>query len=88
MAAHTHAVEGAGMANPSGNHEALLAPEALDRKPSPDRHGMRIRTTGRAWGGFDTLGFRLSADIPKAEILELDHPSTQGAKLRAWSLTP
>ena len=36
--------------------------------------------------GFDTLGFRLSADIPKAEIVELDHPSTQGAKLRALEL--
>ena len=36
--------------------------------------------------GFDTLGFRLSADIPKAEIVELDHPATQGAKLRALEL--
>ena len=33
--------------------------------------------------GFDTLGFRLSAGNPKAEIVELDHPATQGAKLRA-----
>ena len=33
--------------------------------------------------GFDTLGFRLSADFPKSDIIELDHPATQGAKLRA-----
>ncbi len=33
--------------------------------------------------GFDTLGFRLSAVIPETEIVEVDHPATQGAKLRA-----
>ena len=32
--------------------------------------------------GFDTLGYRLSGEFPKTEIIELDHPATQGAKLR------
>jgi methyltransferase (TIGR00027 family) len=33
--------------------------------------------------GFDTLGYRLSERFPKSEVVELDHPATQGAKLRA-----
>ena len=33
--------------------------------------------------GFDTLSYRMSRDIPNFEIIELDHPATQGAKLRA-----
>ena len=33
--------------------------------------------------GFDTLGYRISKNFPKTEIIELDHPATQGAKLRA-----
>jgi methyltransferase (TIGR00027 family) len=33
--------------------------------------------------GFDTLGLRLSAEFPHIEVIEIDHPATQGAKLRA-----
>ena len=32
--------------------------------------------------GFDTLGYRLSESFPQLEVIELDHPATQGAKLR------
>jgi len=33
--------------------------------------------------GFDTLSYRISGDVLNTEIIELDHPATQGAKLRA-----
>lgn len=33
--------------------------------------------------GFDTLGLRLSAELPQIEVIEIDHPATQGAKQRA-----
>jgi O-methyltransferase involved in polyketide biosynthesis len=83
MAAHTHAVAEPGKPNPSGNHEALLVPKALDRKPNRDRNRTRTQTTNHSWSGFRHLGFRLSAVIPETEIVEVDHPATQGAKLRA-----
>jgi methyltransferase (TIGR00027 family) len=33
--------------------------------------------------GFDTLGYRLSGGFPQLDVVELDHPATQEAKLRA-----
>lgn len=33
--------------------------------------------------GFDTLGLRLSEEMPDIEVIEIDHPATQGAKRRA-----
>lgn len=33
--------------------------------------------------GFDTLAWRLHAEFPEVEFLELDHPATQGVKRRA-----
>ncbi|HEV2038203.1 MAG TPA: class I SAM-dependent methyltransferase [Candidatus Eremiobacteraceae bacterium] len=33
--------------------------------------------------GFDTLGLRLSDELPQIEVIEIDHPATQGAKRRA-----
>ncbi len=33
--------------------------------------------------GFDTLGIRLSAEMRQLEVIEIDHPATQGAKQRA-----
>ena len=33
--------------------------------------------------GFDTLGLRLAREMPTVAVFEIDHPATQGAKLRA-----
>ena len=33
--------------------------------------------------GLDTLGLRLSAELSRLEVIEIDHPATQGAKRRA-----
>jgi methyltransferase (TIGR00027 family) len=33
--------------------------------------------------GLDTLGLRLSDELSQIEVIEIDHPATQGAKLRA-----
>jgi methyltransferase (TIGR00027 family) len=33
--------------------------------------------------GFDTLGLRLSAALRQIDVIEIDHPATQGAKRRA-----
>jgi methyltransferase (TIGR00027 family) len=33
--------------------------------------------------GFDTLGLRLSDELPQIDVIEIDHPATQGAKRRA-----
>jgi methyltransferase (TIGR00027 family) len=33
--------------------------------------------------GFDTLGLRLSDELSQIEVIEIDHPATQGAKRRA-----
>lgn len=33
--------------------------------------------------GFDTLGLRLSAELSQIEVIEIDHPATQGAKRQA-----
>ena len=35
--------------------------------------------------GFDTLGLRLSDELSQIEVIEVDHPATQGAKQRALS---
>lgn len=37
--------------------------------------------------GFDTLGLRLSKEMPEIEVIEVDHPATQGAKRHALSDT-
>lgn len=33
--------------------------------------------------GFDTLGLRLSKEMPRLDVIEIDHPATQSAKLNA-----
>ena len=33
--------------------------------------------------GFDTLGLRLSDELPQMDVIEIDHPATQSAKQRA-----
>lgn len=33
--------------------------------------------------GLDTLGLRLTAEMPQIEVIEIDHPATQDAKRRA-----
>lgn len=33
--------------------------------------------------GFDTLGYRLSREFSELDVIEVDHPATQGAKQRA-----
>lgn len=30
--------------------------------------------------GFDTLGYRLAAEFPRLDVIEIDHPATQGVK--------
>lgn len=34
-------------------------------------------------GGFDTLGLRLSNELRQIDVIEIDHPATQGAKRQA-----